>query len=239
MRLKIFVEKITDGPLNFNYQHWLTSAILRKISDSKKEVSQRLHRKTKFKYYNFSNLIIEEKKFSKKGLYFKEAFFYFTSIDNEFLDGLATGVFKDLKFHLGTQQFVVKRIKIENKKNIKSDCTLKTLSPIYVKTLRRNKEGKLKPYDLTPRDLKFSENLHKNLLERYYRYFGRKPKQDFFEITSIRNLKLKRVLIKNSYRRCTLMTFDVQASRELLKFAYNTGLGEKTGLGFGCIEVIE
>jgi len=239
MRLKIFVEKVTDGPLNFNYQHWLASAILRKISETKKEVSQRLHRKTKFKYYNFSNLIIEKKQVSKKGLYFKEAFFYFVSIDNDFLDGLATGVFKDLKFHLGAQQFIVKRIKVEDNEDIKSECTLRTLSPVYTKTLRKNKEGKLKPYDLTPKDLKFNENLHRNLLERYYRYYGRKPKQDFFEITKIHTLKLKRVLIKNSYRRCTLMTFDVQAGKELLEFAYNTGLGEKTGLGFGCIEVVE
>jgi CRISPR-associated endoribonuclease Cas6 len=34
------------------------------------------------------------------------------------------------------------------------------------------------------------------------------------------------------------MEFDIAANTELLRFAYDAGLGEKTGVGFGCVDVV-
>ncbi len=34
------------------------------------------------------------------------------------------------------------------------------------------------------------------------------------------------------------MSMRLQASPELLKFAYEAGLGEKNAMGFGCVDLI-
>ena len=115
---------------------------------------------------------------------------------------------------------------------------MRTLSPIYVKTKRITKEGKLKETDLYPTNGKFHENLHQNLVEKYKAYYGKKPKNDHFEIVEIHTHKEKRNKIKGDYRRCTEMIFDIQGSKELLQFGYEVGFGEKNAMGFGCVEVI-
>ncbi|MEF8848346.1 MAG: CRISPR-associated endoribonuclease Cas6, partial [Candidatus Thermoplasmatota archaeon] len=65
---------------------------------------------------------------------------------------------------------------------------------------------------------------------------------DFFEITDVENFKSKKVRIGNgkrkTFRRCSLMHFKMHTSEQLKKFAYNTGLGEKNAMGFGCMEVV-
>ncbi|MEF8848496.1 MAG: CRISPR-associated endoribonuclease Cas6, partial [Candidatus Thermoplasmatota archaeon] len=43
---------------------------------------------------------------------------------------------------------------------------------------------------------------------------------------------------RKTFRRCSLMTFNLQTTEQLKKFAYNTGLGEKNAMGFGCLEVV-
>ncbi len=48
----------------------------------------------------------------------------------------------------------------------------------------------------------------------------------------------KRIKISEGYRRCNLMSLRIQASPELLKFAYDAGLGEKNAMGFGCVDLM-
>jgi CRISPR-associated endoribonuclease Cas6 len=84
---------------------------------------------------------------------------------------------------------------------------------------------------------KFYENLKGNLLERYEEFSGQKIDSTFFEAKVI-GFKKKRVTINNSYRRCSLMDIVLKADPKLIEFAYDAGLGEKTAMGFGCIDVL-
>ncbi len=52
------------------------------------------------------------------------------------------------------------------------------------------------------------------------------------------NFVIERIKISEGYRRCNLMSLRIQASPELLKFAYDAGLGEKNAMGFGCVDVV-
>jgi CRISPR-associated endoribonuclease Cas6 len=45
------------------------------------------------------------------------------------------------------------------------------------------------------------------------------------------DIKPKRIKIAEGYRRCNLMSLRIQASLEVLKFAYEAGLGEKNAMG--------
>ena len=55
---------------------------------------------------------------------------------------------------------------------------------------------------------------------------------DHFEVLDIDDFKAKRVTIGSSFRRCSLMKMTVEASPELIGFAYDAGLGEKNLLPF-------
>lgn len=52
----------------------------------------------------------------------------------------------------------------------------------------------------------------------------------------IRDVKPKRIRIADGYRRCSLFSVRIQASPEMLKFAYDAGLGGKNAMGFGCVD---
>jgi len=92
--------------------------------------------------------------------------------------------------------------------------------------------------DLYPKDAKFYENLHTNLVARYEEFYGRGVEHDFFDVLDVTDVKPKRISIGNSHRRCSLMKMTLEASPELLGFAYDAGLGEKNAMGFGCLEVV-
>lgn len=113
----------------------------------------------------------------------------------------------------------------------------RTLSPILVKTMR-DVDGHLVEWELYPKDGRFYENIGRNLLQRYHTYFGAHPADAHFQIRQVYWTKPKRVTISGTPRRCSLMEFELDASSELTRFAYDAGLGEKNAMGFGCVEVV-
>lgn len=238
IRAKISVQKISKEPLAYDYQYWLASMLLKRLKAGNEELANFLHSHTSYKYYTFSNLILEDRKRTKDGLQFTKSHFIISAPDEDFIKGFATGLLHDPEFSLGKSLFVVKEIQIMKREEIPTICTMKTISPIYVKTNRKTKDGNLKETDLTPNDGKFHENLHKNLIKKYRKRYGKEPKEDHFEIIKIYNQKERRYKIKNCYRKCTEMTFNIQGSKAILQFAYEAGLGEKNAMGFGCVEVI-
>ncbi len=82
----------------------------------------------------------------------------------------------------------------------------------------------------------FKKKLHRNLVERFSEFYGKAP-VDHFDVIETADIKPKRIKIAEGYRRCSLMSLRIQASPELLRFAYDAGLGEKNGMGFGCVDL--
>ncbi len=242
MRAKIFARKISKGLLPFDYQYALASMLYGKLALGNIKLANESHSHHGFKFYNFSNLVIQDRKPSRKGLVFEDAYFVLSSPDVEFVRSFAEGLLQEPDFHLYDQKFIVNKIEILEQKNLTSPSTFRAISPIFVKTLREE-DGELKEWDLYPTDGKFHENIHKNLVERYTEYHGSPPEKDHFYINRIRYFKGKRILIGSGEnatpRRCSLITFDLEASPELLNFAYDAGIGEKNAMGFGCLEVVE
>ncbi len=242
MRAKIQVKKTTSGVLSFDYQYALASVLYRKLALGNIRLANASHAHDGFKFYTFSNLIISGRQKSKNGLQFSDAYFLLSSPDVEFVRSFAEGLLQEPVFRLHTEQFVVTSIEILQDTQLPNPCVFKTLSPIFVKTVRE-KNGMLVEWDLYPSDGKFHENIHRNLVERYTEFYGKKPNSDHFEILSVNHVKPKRIVIGGgpsaTPRRCSLMTCTVDASRELLQFAYDAGFGEKNAMGFGCVEVVE
>jgi CRISPR-associated endoribonuclease Cas6 len=242
MRSKVSIKKISHNPLHYDYQYGLASMLYTKLATSNIELADKTHSKKGFKFYTFSNLILEDRIPEKSGLNFKTAHFFLSSPDPEFIRSFAEGLLLESEFFLGNNEtrtdFIIEKIEILPVIQFSSTCTFRTLSPIYLKTLR-NQDDRLVEFDLYPKDSKFHENLHKNLVARYEEFYGSKIDKDFFEILNIPDFKPKRVKIENNHRRCSLMDICLSANPELLQFAYDAGLGEKNAMGFGCVDILK
>ncbi|MCX9012353.1 MAG: CRISPR-associated endoribonuclease Cas6 [Candidatus Methanoperedens sp.] len=211
-----------------------------KLAGADIKLANETHSHQGFKFYTFSNLVLMNRKPSKSGLCFERAFFILSSPDDRFIKSFAEGLLQQPEFYLdgprGRAGFAIERIEILKELSFGDECWFKTLSPIYVKTIRKENES-LREIDLYPTEPKFYENLHRNLVERFSEFYGKAP-ADHFDVVETADIKPKRIKIAESYRRCSLMSLRLQASPELLKFAYEAGLGEKNAMGFGCVEVV-
>lgn len=242
MRSKITICNRSKAPIDYNYQYGIASMLYLKLAESDVILANETHSHQGFKFYTFSNLILEDKKQCRTGLDFERAHFFLSSPDDRFIRSFAEGLLMNPDFYLegarGRVNFAIERIEILPQIEFGSECTFKTISPVYVKTQRFD-DGRLKEFDLYPSEPKFYENLHKNLVERYKEFYGMLPEREHFEIMEVSDIKPRRIKIAQEYRRCSLMRLVIQANPELLKFAYDAGLGEKNAMGFGCVDVIE
>jgi len=226
-----------NRPLHYDYQYQLASMLLTKLNAANFELAMELHSSSDFKFYTFSGLHGGLRP-GPGGLEFQEAWFILSSPDSKFIRSFSEGLLDDPEFNLGRGKFGVSNIEILPRKEITKQEHFRTLSPIYLKTMRE-REGKLSSWDLYPKDGKFYENLHTNLVKRFESYYARSPGQDYFEVIQVTNVKAKRIRVRDNMRRCSLFSFEVQGSPELLEFGYQAGFGEKNAMGFGCVEVVE
>jgi CRISPR-associated endoribonuclease Cas6 len=242
MRCRISVRKISPYPLHYDYQYGIASMLYLKLAAANIDLADKTHSKKGFKFYTFSNLILDDRIPEKNGLNFSKAHFFLSSPDPEFIRSFAEGLLLEPEFFLGNNGnrviFVIERIEVLPIMHFSETCAFRTLSPIYLKTLRKQEE-RLVEFDLYPKDSKFYENLHKNLVARYEEFYGSKIDKDFFEVMSVSNFKPKRVKVEDNYRRCSLMELSLSANPELIQFAYDAGLGEKNAMGFGCMDIVQ
>lgn len=241
MRCKITIQKTSLTPIHYDYQYGLASMLYKRLASANITLAKETHSHQGFKFYTFSNLIMEDRIPDKNGLNFTKAHFFISSPDTEFIRSFTEGLLMEPEFFLGRgskADLIIESAEILPQPEFSDTCTFTTLSPLYVKTLRKKGE-KLAEFDLYPKDAKFYENLHTNLCSRYEEYHGHKIENDFFEILDVKDFKPKRVSIDNSFRRCSMLKMKLEANRELVKFAYDAGLGEKNAMGFGCVGVVE
>ncbi len=138
-----------------------------KLAGADIKLANETHSHQGFKFYTFSNLILINRKPGKSGLCFEGAFFILSSPDDRFIKSFAEGLLRKPEFYLdgprGKVDFAIERIEILQELSFGDECRFKTLSPIYVKTMRKENED-LREIDLYPTEPKFYENLHRNLV---------------------------------------------------------------------------
>jgi len=241
LRSKITIRNLSNLPVNFDYQYGLASMLYFKLADADVRLANEIHAHQGFKFYTFSNLVLMNRKACKSGLCFERAYFILSSPDDRFIRSFTEGLLQQPEFYLdgprGRIDLVIERIEILKEPSFGDECLFRTLSPIYIKTIRKENEC-LREIDLYPTEPKFYENLHRNLTERFSEFYGKEP-VDHFDVVQTADINPRRIKIADSYRRCSLMSLRIQASPELLKFAYDAGLGEKNAMGFGCVDVVQ
>jgi len=211
--------------------------IYNRIAD--KDLAMKLHKKNNYKFFTFSELQIPKRKPLKKYLIAEngEMGLYISSPNTEFIKSLVEGFLTNPQVNFLKKKAWIEKITLLKKPKIKKRMKFKTLSPIITRTLKE-KNGKLKQWDINPADLKFYENLQKNLINKYVAFYGEYEGDEYVKITPEQeSIKRKRIKIPKegaeTYHRAYHMRFEIEADPLLIEFAYDCGVGEKNSMGFG------
>jgi CRISPR-associated endoribonuclease Cas6 len=187
----------------------------------------------------------------------------------ESLQHLVTGLFERREFFIGREEnrFSVEQVETLPEPEWKRVMKFRTISPVTVSVAGlaegnlqsglRSAEGYLRP-KLSARylkadDPKLSESLRLNLLHRYESLYGELPAETEFRCTTDAEYIARRggvdrvsklVTIKKGMPEETKVRgfqcpVTLEGNTELIKLAYESGLGEKGSIGFGMIETVQ
>ncbi|MDY9922310.1 MAG: CRISPR-associated endoribonuclease Cas6 [Methanobacterium sp.] len=204
------------------------------------DLASQLHASQDFKHFTFSQINIPRRRPSKNGLISKNGkfHFYISSPHDYLIQSMVEGYLEDPEINFKGDRFRVEQVELLKQPDFKKKMKMKTMSPVIVRIKRE--DGRI--WDLNPGDLRFYTALQQNLIRKYNSFYGDYNGDEFVKIVlDMDSVKRKRITIEKSsmetYHRAYLMHFEVEADERLVKFVYDTGLGEKNSMGFGMVEM--
>lgn len=255
MRLKLKLYSKEKVFIPINYQHFLSSIIYNFLAESNLNFSTQLHEGThlkspkKFKFFTFSWLQIQNKKIIKDQIQIasENFYWYISSPWEEFLYNFLNGLLKTTEIRIGNNNFQILQVEtLKDFELLHSRVKFKCLSPITI-TTKKEYNGRLIKYYYKPSDNKYeiSEKIRRNLINKYTAYFGKTPTDDKLFINFDENyLKSSKSQVLVHYIKedmdikipAIMCPFEVEGSKELIKFGYECGFGELNSAGFGMVE---
>ena len=130
------------------------------------------------------------------------------------------------------------RIEVRDQKVKESPVKVITLSPITIRSTLITPEGKRKSYYYNPFEKDFEAQIKANLL-RKAKAIGLELLSNEFSIKPIGKMKQRIIKYKGFIIIAWDGRFEVLGNTELIKLAFNWGLGSKNAQGFGMIKILK
>ena len=240
MRTKITFKSEDPVKIPFNYNYILSSLIYRNINDE--DLTYELHSSNSYKFFTFSQLEIQEAKRIPEGFISENGTisFIISSPNENFLESILKGFIENLTVNLIGQKLKVEKLELIPKPQFSEKMEFRTQSPIITR-IKKEIDGKTQIWDLSPGE-EFNKQLEKNLIKKYLKFNNLgKTNKEIKIYSEMKRVKRRRISIKKdgitTYHRAYFMDIILEGNKELIEFAYDTGLGEKNSMGFGCIKV--
>lgn len=202
-----------------------------------------MHSSQSYKYFTFSQINFHKFKLLKSGLASRngEIDFLISSPDDYLIRSMVDGFLNDLTVNFAGEKLIVEKIELLKLPKFENKMNFKTLSPIISRT-KKEVDGKMKTRDLAPGD-HFFRNLENNLINKFCKYNDLdKLDKDIKIYSEMRNVKSKRISIekgeKQTFHRAYMMDLILEGDLDLIKFAYDSGVGEKSAQGFGMVKLV-
>ncbi|MEG1188190.1 MAG: CRISPR-associated endoribonuclease Cas6 [Bacteroidales bacterium] len=256
MRFKIVLvvrNEAFGNILPVSYQFELSSCIYKKLTENKKEYNEWLEmngfiadNNIKHKLFSLSNFYIPKIKVEEDRLHVlaRKVQFWISFLPErgtaEFIKKILTNQVLLIGDRKTQVEFVTESIEEINKVDFPKSIDYLSLSPIVVSSLRQNKSVEY----ISPEDLNYSQTLMNILLDKYRHFYGHDfPHQPDYSFELLSTPKRKGIFIKRFTEEETkiigyMYKFRFKAHPALHHLIYNTGLGDKVGLGFGCVEIL-
>ncbi len=244
MRIKInlWTQPLVSIPIEYNYNIYLgLRRILFDFLSANKPKLFNKYKKT-FPEFTFSQLMIPDRKIDHgfieiTGTYLS---FYISSIDDTFTEYLVKAVNQAGQFTVHNKKFRLKKTEFIEDPEFLPEMKFRMLSPLLLIKIQDKK-----PVFVRPEDSDLDEIFSSRLVEKYNTLYRAdySPKQiniqldqDYVE----RKKSLTRLLtIRNVNYKTILAPFHLRGEKDLIRFAYLNGIGDKTHYGLGMIEPLQ
>lgn len=249
MRICLSFTAERELKVTISYNHAIQSLIYQHIDD---KLATFLHDegyaygKRRFKLFTFSR--IEGRSIflkQEKSLLLKPPFRIIVSSPvDEFIGSLAENLIKSANLKPFGQRIFLESISVFPVPRIDSPAVggvvVKMLSPMTMYSTLETPTGKKKTYYYSPFEGEFSELLEENLKKKYEVLYKDKPNGLSFSIEPLGVSKKDEKIIdyKGTVIKGWMGRYRLKGSPELIKLAYDSGLGSKNSQGFGCFEII-
>ncbi len=200
-----------------------------------------IYKKRHFKLFTFSRIIGKVK--------VGEGFFEITppfkliisSPYDKLLQSLAENLIRISEIYIGDNPVYIESINVHFTPPISDRVKIKMLSPVTVYSTLKKPDGKKKTYYYNPFEKEFSELTRENILKKYVAFYRKKPEIKEFAIEPLRVSKRDEKIIryKNFIIKGWIGVYSIKGNPELIRFAYDAGIGNKNSQGFGCFEIIK
>ena len=256
MRLKLILspqENPTYVPINYQYQ--LSAAIYKVLAKASPAYADFLHQRgypapsgKLLKLFTFSRLWIPNVRRQGTKLTAGRRSSWILQVASpmldEFVQNFVLGLFESTEIVVAGGRFFIEQVETLPMPEFKETTHFKCLSPIVVSTMRE-RGGKLMPYYYRPHDPALSEAIRQNLLQKHEAIHQCPPDDERLSFTIPEGYKPKSRLItlkegtpEETQIKAFETYFDLTGSVELMRVAWECGVGEKNSQGFGMVEVV-
>jgi CRISPR-associated endoribonuclease Cas6 len=164
-----------------------------------------------------------------KGFDFKNGSkFFFSSIDNTLIKKLIEGIQKDPYFGFGME---VKSIDLQNEPDFEKNHRFLVASPVFIKRTLADKKQKFYFYSDSETSALLTETLKNKLKKAGVNSEGVKVSFD----NSYTKASSAKCIYKGTKNVGSICPIIVEGSAEQIAFAWNVGVGNSTGIGFGAL----
>lgn len=221
MRLIMFIENSTQQTIPYNYQPMLTGTVHKWLgNDNDQHGTQSL-----FSFSFFQNVLGVK----NKGLALKnDSYFFFSSYDINLCKKVLSGIKRDPDLFNGIR---VKEVQLVQTPEF-SDCErFLTASPVLLKLKKNESQKHVLFYDVESTEL-LTKSI-KNKLEKA----GLSHQSILVEFdTSYPNPKTKLMSYNRIKNKTSVCPVIIKGTPEQIAFAWDVGLGNSTGIGFGALK---
>ncbi len=247
MRISVVFNSEKEIVLPVQYNHILQGFMYKNQLD--RDYSQFLHQEGtgicngKFNLFTFSRLMgkFSFNKENGKITLFPPVQLIISSAVDEFIMDLADKLVKSELVFLGNNEVGIERIDMQEDIEFGKKVQIKMLSPLVGCTTSIREEKKYTNY-YSPWQSQFAEIAKNNLLTKYEVVHGFRPSNKDIKIipNGSQEKKFEKIL---NYRGTVVKGYAgiywLKGCPELIKVAYEAGLGFKNNQGFGCWEVVK
>ena len=229
--MRIQVDFIVNKNIDFYtpLNEAMTAFIYRAIAIADKRYSKRLHEGykslgyKKFVYHTYN--LSQNRKITQFKLKKGTASLILSSALEDTIINFTKGLIKLGSIQLFGYSFGIEEIKVISEPKFNNSEVFNAISPVYATDIKGNW--------LSSKDTE--KKLEKNLIEKYYALYKRLPKNPDIKIKILSN-KTEYIKYKKDTFRGYAGLIAMVGDSELIRFAYNAGLGARCGQGMGLLE---
>ncbi|MCM8796141.1 MAG: CRISPR-associated endoribonuclease Cas6, partial [Candidatus Omnitrophica bacterium] len=247
MRVEISLNSQEKINLPKSYNHILQGLIYKLLDPTLRKFLHNCgyqYEKRKFKLFTFSRLIGKFKDLNTGFQFICPIKFFISSPKDEILQSLAEGFLRKEKLFLADNEVFIESISVMPKPSFSKEVIIKMLSPITIYSTLKKSDGSKKTYYYSPFEDEFNKLIRENLKKKYQVSFYEEIDGFDFNIEpyKVRPQDEKVILYKKPNSNSTVIKawmglYKLKGNPRLIEFSYDTGLGSKNSLGFGCWEV--